>query len=129
MNYIDDFQKVVNWIKEARGVAVELGSTTSFMGHDRNLIIIHHNYNRNKNGLFALLHECGHALQPSTNVGVNAYKNIDMDEQQKKFNMGRFLNEVDAWNKGEMIASVLGIELNEQDWNKCKEESLLTYYV
>ena len=42
-----------------------------------------------------LLHEVGHVLQPPTNVGVNSYKNIDIDVHPKEYEMGRFLNEVD----------------------------------
>ena len=46
------------------------------MGHFNRTIFIHHNYDLTKNGLYALLHEVGHSLQPPTSVGSNSYKNF-----------------------------------------------------
>jgi hypothetical protein len=59
--------------------------------------------------LYALLHECGHTLQPANNVGINAYKNIDSDEHPKKFVLGRLMNEIDAWDKGLKIAKEMAL--------------------
>ena len=66
-----DFQRVVDYIFNQKGVRVELSDSTCFLGHENKTIYIHRAYNLEKNGLFALLHECGHALQPVTNIGVN----------------------------------------------------------
>jgi len=43
--------------------------------------------------------------------------------------MHRFMNEVDAWDKGERLAEELGIQLDTKAFFKSKEEALLTYYV
>jgi hypothetical protein len=43
--------------------------------------------------------------------------------------MLQFLNEVDAWDRGESIALELNIQLDKKRWTKEKEEALLTYYV
>ena len=124
-----DFQSVCDYIKAKKGVVVKLsGGITSFMGHFNRTIFIHHNYDLTKNGLYALLHEVGHSLQPPTSVGSNSYKNFDEDENKREFEMGRFLNELDAWNIGLEVAKKLNITINENEWNKEKDEALLTYW-
>ena len=122
-----NFQKVVDYIFDKKGITVELTQMTNFTGHFNRTINVHHNYDLNKNGLYALLHECGHALQPPTHVGVNAYKNIDEDEHPKKFVLGRLMNEIDAWDKGLLIANELGIKIDMKAWEKEKETALITY--
>jgi hypothetical protein len=111
------------------GIKVVLSTSTCFLGHDTKVIHIHHAYNLEKNGLYALLHECGHALQPITNTGVNRYKNIDDTLYPKKFSMQRFINEVDAWDKGVEIAELLGIKIDEKRYEKEKSDALMTYFV
>jgi hypothetical protein len=122
------FQKVVDYIGNLKGIEVSLSNSTCFMGHFNRQIFIHHNYDLNENGLFALLHECGHALQPVNNVGCNAYKNIDNDDHPKEFMMGQFLNELDAWNKGWDIAQKLNLKINVKQFEKEKQLALLTYF-
>jgi hypothetical protein len=124
-----NFQKVVDYLQENHDVDVKLGGTTVFLGMGLNRIFVHYAHNLEKNGLYSLLHEAGHALQPRTNTGANYYKSIDDDKQPKKFGMYQFLNEVDAWDRGYQLAEELGIEINDREWNKEKEEALLTYFV
>jgi hypothetical protein len=124
-----NFQKVVDYIYSVKGVQVELSDSTCFLGHKNKTIYIHRAYNLEKNGLFALLHECGHALQPVTNIGVNCYKNIDEDLKPREFAMKRFINELDAWDKGLQIASGLGIHIDIKKYEKEKDIALLTYFV
>jgi hypothetical protein len=124
-----EFQKAVDFIYNKMGVKVVLSTSTCFLGHEIKIINIHHAYNLEKNGLYALLHECGHALQPVTNTGVNRYKNVDDTLYPKKFSMQRFINEVDAWDKGISIANMLGIEIDEKEYEKEKTNALMTYFV
>ncbi len=111
-----EFQKVVDYIKTKKGVDVKLGQITSYMGPFNRRIFIHHNYDLRNNGLIALLHEVGHVLQPPTNVGVNSYKNIDIDVHPKEYEMGRFLNEVDAWERGYKLSEKLNLKINKNEW-------------
>lgn len=124
-----NFQKVVDYLNENYEVDVKLGGTTAYLGMGLKRVFIHHNHNLEKNGLYALLHEAGHVLQPEGNVGANFYKSIDEDEHPRKYHLHQFLNEVDAWDRGYRLAEELGIEIDEKGWNKIKEEALLTYYV
>jgi hypothetical protein len=123
-----NFQKVVDYISEKMGIRVELTDSTCFLGHQSKLICIHRSYNLEKNGLYALLHECGHALQPITNIGVNCYRNIDEDEKPKEFSMKRFINEVDAWDKGLLLSKKLNIKIDIKEFEKVKDLALLTYF-
>lgn len=123
------FQRVVDYIFDRKGVNVFISKSTYFTGHGSKQIHIHHNYNLEKNGLYALLHECGHVLQPLTNTGVNCYKNIDEDLKPKEFSMKRFINEIDAWDKGLELAKELNIEIDFKSYEKEKTEALLTYFV
>ena len=124
-----DFQKVSNWVKDNCNIDVELGNMTAFLGHMNGKIIIHHNYNLEKNGLIALLHEVGHALQYDEEYGPNHYKNVDDLDNPKKFKMYQFMNEVDAWDRGLSLAQELRIEIDKKRWNQQMEDALLTYYV
>jgi|TARA_R110000851_G_scaffold24228_5_gene70115 hypothetical protein len=126
--YPKDFQSVCDYIKDKKGVVVKLGHITSFMGHFNRTIFVHHNYDLTNNGLYALLHEVGHALQPPTAVGSNSYKNIDDDLNKREFEMGRFVNELNAWEIGLSIANKLKISLDKDDWISQKNEALLTYW-
>jgi len=127
----NQFKKVTNYLNSI-GVGVKLGGSSFFVNHPTNpTIIISNRLNKEKNGLFILLHEAGHSLQPKNNVGVNAYKNIDIDEtpkRTKEFNMLMFINEVDAWDKGEALAKKLNLKIDWKAFNKIKKECLLTYF-
>jgi hypothetical protein len=127
MNFPIQFQKVVDYIKRERGVEVVLGSSTCFDSYSK-IITIHRNHNLEKNGLYALLHEVGHSLQPETNTGANLYRSIDDTENPVHFAMYQFINEQDAWNGGIKVADELGLEINVRDFNKLREEALLTYF-
>jgi hypothetical protein len=127
MNFPIQFQKVVDYIKRERGVEVVLGSSTCFDSYSK-IITIHRNHNLEKNGLYALLHEVGHSLQPETNTGANLYRSIDDTEKPVHFAMYQFINEQDAWNGGIKVADELGLEINVRDFNKLREEALLTYF-
>lgn len=122
------FKIVADYIKSKKGVTVSLGSETKFTGHFSREIVIHHNFDLNSNGLIALLHECGHSLQPPTNIGVNSYKNLDEKQYPAEFHLGRFMNEVDAWNRGFELARLLNLQIDKKLWEKEKEKMLLTYF-
>jgi hypothetical protein len=127
----NQFQRVINHLNSI-GISVKLGGSSFFVNHPTNpTIIISNRLNKEKNGLFILLHEAGHSLQPKNNIGVNAYKNIDIDEnpnKTKEFNMLMFMNEIDAWDRGEELAKELNLEINWKSFNKIKKECLLTYF-
>ena len=52
-----------------------------------------------------------------------------INSEKNSLAFSNFLNEVDAWDRGESIALELNIQLDKKRWTKEKEEALLTYYV
>jgi hypothetical protein len=123
----EQFKQVSDYLMSELGVSVELGNCSRFI-RSQNKIIVHRNHNLEKNGLYVLLHEAGHAFQPETYTGANRYKAIDDIRFPIKFAMYQFFNEQDAWNKAIEIAATLKIKIDLRAFNKIKEESLLTYY-
>jgi hypothetical protein len=123
----EQFKQVSNFLMSELGISVKLGTCSRFI-RSQNKITVHQNYNLEKNGLYVLLHEAGHAFQPETYTGANRYKAIDDTQFPIKFAMYQFLNELDAWNKAIEIAATLKIKIDVRSFNKIKEESLLTYY-
>lgn len=127
-NFPVQFQKVVDFVKKEKGTEVSISTSTCFIS-TMNEIVIHHNFDLERNGLIALLHEVGHALQPnSRDEWVNSYKNVDDTEQPRKFAMLQFGNEMDAWNRGEALISELGLEVDMKRFNSEKNDALLTYF-
>tara|TARA_B110000503_G_scaffold36200_1_gene59172 strand:- start:1669 stop:2058 length:390 start_codon:yes stop_codon:yes gene_type:complete len=126
--YPNQFQKVVDFLNK-NGIVVSLRKSTCFTGWRDGNVFIHHNYNLEKNGLYALLHEAGHVLQTDNEFGPNHYRKVDDMEKPKQFNMYRFINENEAWDSGLALADELGLKINLKEFHKQKEEALLTYYV
>jgi hypothetical protein len=89
---------------ENNGVKVEITTDTNYV-QPTQTINIHHRYNMEVNGLYALLHEAGHWLQNddkgyTQNLKNQFYKNMDNDI---KTSMIMFMHELDAWNRGEQL--------------------------
>ena len=82
-----------------------------------------------KNGLIALLHEAGHVLQNNVGGVYEHYKTVDDMEKPKEYNMYQFINELDAWNRGEELIELLDLNVDSKRFHKQREEALLTYYV
>lgn len=123
-----NFQKVIDYLKQEKDVDVKLGGTTVFLGMGLKRIFVDYRYDLSKNGLYALLHEAGHALQPEKNEGVNIYKSIDEERYPTKHKMLQFLNEVDAWERGLRLAKTLNIPIDTKSFNKLKNDALMTYF-
>ncbi len=123
------FKIIVDHLRKKYNIDVVIGNMTCFTGHEQKKIIINYRFNLEKNGLYALLHEVGHSLQPATATGPNLYKIIDDMEYPTQFKMYQFLNEADAWDRGARFADELNIPIDLRQWNKIKEEALLTYFV
>jgi hypothetical protein len=128
------FEILKNWL-EKEGCEVKISTMTNFVSAKmtstgKDTINIHHNYNKEKNGLYSLIHEAGHFLQKSDELYIqymvkNQLNSIDDDV---KASMLVFMNEIDAWNRGEKLASDLGLNIDYKSLNKNKNEALLTYY-
>lgn len=123
-----EFRKVVQYMKDKRGISVILGESTEFLGfYDRN-IIIHHNYDLRNNGLHMLLYECGKTFQPTTNIGINSYKEIDKELFPDEYKVGTILADADAWARGMELAKKLKIQIDKKKYKDSMNKTLIENY-
>ena len=87
-----------------------------------------------ENRLFSLLHECGHILLCQDEKRYKeAFPGVWNGIQDKRRSRGRFFRvslveeEMMAWNEGLKLAKRLGVNINEDKWNKHKTDCLYTY--
>lgn len=115
-------------MKRNRGIKVSLGETTEFLGYYNRNIIIHHNYDLKNNGLYMLLYECGKTYQPTTNIGINSYKEIDKKEYPDEYKVGTILADVDAWKRGMDLAKILHLQINKKKYKDSMNKTLIKNY-
>ena len=114
-----DFQKVVDYIKEKKGIHVTLGSETEFFGYFNRQITIHHNYDLRNNGLYVLLYEVSRVLNPGPEI-------LKSEKTSKKIH--NFLYESSLWIRGEELAEELGIKINKDEYDDLKIKLLTEFY-
>lgn len=125
---MSQFEKLKSYL-ENNGVKVVRSEITNFVQPEKT-INIHHRFNNEKNGLFCLLHEAGHWMQNTDNEYTqNLYKQLDRYiDNSKKSAMITFIHELDAWNRGEILAHELDLTIDFKSFDKLKQESLLSYF-
>lgn len=114
-----DFQKVVDYIQEKKGIQVSLGTETEFLGYFNRQIIIHHNYDLCNNGLYILLYEVSKVLHPTSEY-------VSYDKISKK--VTNFLYESSLWIRGLEIAEELGIDIDKESYYSFKIKNLTQLY-
>ena len=114
-----DFQKVVDYIQDKKGIQVSLGTETEFLGYFNRQIIIHHNYDLRNNGLYMLLYEVSKVLNPTSEY-------ISYDKISKK--VTNFLYESSLWMRGLELAEELGIKIDKESYYSFKIKNLTQLY-
>ena len=85
--------------------------------------------------LFALLHECGHALirrnHDSFKAKYPAHAEHDGDRRKESaaFRLSTLEEEIDAWKRGWNLAKRLGLSIDRGAWDKQRTKFLMTYVV
>ena len=100
---------------------------TIFTGFFSREIIIHHNHDLTKNGLYVLLYEVAKILQLDTNPSMYEYQKLDINKKPKEYKLGKLLQENAAWEQSLTIAKTLYIDINISEWKTLKEKYLLQY--
>jgi len=127
------FKKVANWAYN-KGFKV-------ILEHNSNNIVCLNAYfitinasQGAENRLFSLLHECGHVLLCSDEKRYKeAFPGVWDGVQDKRRSRSRFFRislveeEIAAWNEGLKLAKMLGIKINQKNWDKHKTDCLYTY--
>jgi hypothetical protein len=81
--------------------------------------------------LYVLLHECGHVLINNAKDRVYALSRETETVMGKRVSRKRrvavITEELEAWKRGEKLARRLGIEINEEKFDKIKADAIISY--
>jgi len=84
--------------------------------------------------LYALLHECGHALIRENwskfAKEYAAHAEVPQDgrrQRNAKYKVSTIEEEIEAWKRGKRLAKRLDIELDEERYDEHKAECLMSY--
>jgi hypothetical protein len=84
--------------------------------------------------LYALLHECGHALIRENwskfAKEYAAHAEVPQDgrrQRNTKYKVSTIEEEIEAWKRGKRLAKRLDIELDEERYDEHKTECLMSY--
>jgi len=88
-----------------------------------------------KNQMYSLLHECGHALafesKGYTNrfptMAAKRFKTAKVNRRTNTFKVESIIEEYDAWARGLKLAERLGIEIDKEDYGKYASRYVMTY--
>jgi hypothetical protein len=78
--------------------------------------------------LYILLHECGHVLIHH-NDRLIGYREVqeNFEERTDIHKVFQVMEEAEAWKRGRYLARRLGIEVNEEKWNRDLSRALNKY--
>jgi len=78
--------------------------------------------------LYVLLHECGHVLIHN-NEDIVKYRTVQesFKERSDIHKVFTVMEEAEAWKRGKRLARRLGIEINEEKWNRDLSRALNKY--
>jgi len=78
--------------------------------------------------LYILLHECGHILIHNNEDTVK-YRDVqeNFKERSNIHKVFVVMEEAEAWKRGKRLGKRLGIEINEEKWNKDLSRALNKY--
>jgi len=78
--------------------------------------------------LYILLHECGHVLIHN-NDEIVKYRDVQESFKEKSniHKVFTVMEEAEAWKRGRRLARRLGIEIDEEKWNKDLSRALNKY--
>ena len=88
-----------------------------------------------KNQMYSLLHECGHALAFESKgyqnrfptLSKQRFKTAKVNSRTNTFKVESILEEYDAWARGLSLAGRLGIEIDKEDYGRYASRNVMTY--
>ena len=90
---------------------------------------------KEKNQVYSLLHECGHALAYESKgyqnrfptLAKHRFKTAKVNPRTNTYKVESILEEYDAWARGLALAERLGIELDKEDFGKYASRWVMSY--
>jgi hypothetical protein len=88
-----------------------------------------------KNQVYSLLHECGHALAYESKgyqsrfptLSKHRFKTAKVNPRTNTYKVESILEEYDAWARGLKLAERLGIELDKEDYGRYASRWVMSY--
>jgi len=88
-----------------------------------------------KNKMYSLLHECGHALAYESQgyknrfptMSKRRFKTAKVNSRTNAFKVEQIIEEHDAWERGLKLAKRLGIEIDKDDYTKYASRWVMSY--
>jgi Zn-dependent M32 family carboxypeptidase len=127
------FNNVVEYAERTLGYTVlEDSDCVDCCRNDVKIIEIY-SLNGIENRLFALLHECGHALirrdwtKFKTEFCAHAEHDGDGRKETKSLKISTLEEEFEAWKRGWKLAKRLNLQLDKDAYTKNKDKYIMTY--
>jgi len=127
------FNSVVEYAENMLGYTViEDNDCVDCCRSDAKIIEIY-SLNGVESRLFALLHECGHALirrdwtKFKTEFCAHAEHDGDKRKETNSFKISTLEEEFEAWKRGWKLAKRLNLQLDKDAYTKHKDKYIMTY--
>ncbi len=132
MSFIDSFRLVESWLLEKEyDVLLETDGPDGVYFNCKQVALNSRNHIEKR--LYILLHECGHIL-----IDNNSSDRMFSLSQQTEAIMGgrkhsrqrrvaKLTEEIEAWKRGESLARRLGIEINEEKFDRIRADAIMSY--
>ena len=127
------FNNVVEYAERTLGYTVLEDSDCVDCCRNNVKIIEIYSLNGIENRLFALLHECGHALirrdwtKFKTEFCAHAEHDGDGRKETKSLKISTLEEEFEAWKRGWKLAKRLNLQLDKDAYTKHKNKYIMTY--
>lgn len=130
----EDFEIAAGYSLDTLGYTVYLCDVTDGLCDFSNKRILISSRLGIEKRLYILIHELGHILirnnQKKFQSEYSGHANVSLDRRcnwTKKFRVSTIEEEIEAWKRGKRVAKRLGIEINEEKFNKFKTNCLMSY--
>jgi hypothetical protein len=130
----EDFEITAGYSQDMLGYAVYLCDVTEGLCDFSNKRILISSRLGVEKRLYILIHEVGHILIRNNwkkfQTEYSGHANVSADGRRnwtEKFRISTVEEEIEAWKRGKRAAKRLGIEINEEKFNKFKTKCLMSY--
>lgn len=124
---------LIGYAENTLGYTVIEGSDCADSCKSDSKVIEIYSLNGVENRLYALLHECGHALirknwtKFKSQYPAHADHDGDGRKESNSLKISTLEEEIEAWKRGWSLSERLNLSLNKESYNKNKNKHLMTY--
>jgi len=127
-----DFEIVESWVfDKGYNVSLETDGQDAVYFSCNQIVINSRNHIEKR--LYILLHECGHIL--INNSPSDRVLSLSMETEaimggrrvSRKRRIAKIAEELEAWKRGEKLARRLGIQINEDRFDKIRADAIMSY--